>query len=228
MSYRDQLAQAHKISTLLCFAMIGMMGGFLFLGNAINNLPEKWTMDTSPDLNMAYTRNLGDRDKTQIHGYAWMMHMSLNSWYELDKKFDASRYRDDVESLNKQQPISLLRDFRCYMTPEFRYELETRTRNTMSLGQYFGQERVVKLIPGKAFADVNVYSLGNSWVVDLPVRQSEYWKGKKLYERDISVKYRVVGGDSRSVNCSGTSWNFQLAGFYEEPKEMVIKGDSNG
>ncbi|MCG9576706.1 TIGR03746 family integrating conjugative element protein [Vibrio tubiashii] len=224
---RDRLQHLNKLTTLLATALILNFGGFIYLGNKIEGLPDKWTVDTPPDLNMGMTRKMGERDPYQVHGYAVMMHQLLNSWYELDDKFDISRHRGDEEKIGEQQPLSLLSDYRCLITPEFKDELEVRRRNMLNAGQYFGQERVVNLIPGKGFSDVGVYELGNSWVVDLPMRQTEYWKGKELYSRDISVKYRVVGGESRAVNCGGLYWNFQLAGYYEEPKEINLGGAGN-
>ncbi len=218
--YRDSFAQFYKIITLLIVLNIGSLAGFLWIAKTISDLPDSWTLDSPPDLNAGFTRKLGERDPYQVHGYATMMHQALNSWTELDKKFNAQVVGSDESKLKEQQPLSLLDDYRCLMTPEFKRDLESRRLKLLKSGHYFGQERVVKLIPGKGFADVNVYKLGNSWIVDLPVRQTEYWKGKQLYSRDISFKYRVVDGEARAINCGSLYWNFQLAGFYGEPKEL--------
>ncbi|OEE35291.1 hypothetical protein A1QO_00600 [Vibrio genomosp. F10 str. ZF-129] len=216
---RSKAEQLQKIIFWLLVGHVIWPVVILKLSSNIDAIPREMTVDVPPDLNMGITRKLYERDPAQVHGYAYMIHELINSWDEIEdkKKLDIST----EEKRSQSFPVQLVSDYRCYITQEFEKELTQRRENYVAKGEYIGQARYSNLIPDLAFSDKNVYSLGDSWVVDLPVTQTEYYNGTKLYSRDISVKYRVIRGESRAINCHGAQWNFQLAGFYEEPKTII-------
>lgn len=217
---RNKLQARDKIITALLILLLLNVFQTYRLSNSISELPKKITVDTPPDISIGITRALGERDPYQIAGFALTTHQLLNTWDEEDKEYKYSVSRGD-----KSQQEQLINDYRCLLTPEFREELLVRNKNYLREGDYFGQERVTRLISGKGFSDESVYKLGNSWVVDLPIETKEYWRGEQLFERHTSYQYRVVEMGSQANCPGGNRWGFRLAGFYSEPQVIRINED---
>lgn len=220
--FRNKLENQQKVIFFLMGLQLIWAAAFFNMASAIKSLPDEITVDVPPDLNMGITRKLGERDPYQVHGYALLFHDTINNWSELEDRDKLKIEKASDQEIKTMYPYSLIEDFRCLVTPEFQRELLLRRANYIKSGEYIGQARYSRLIVSKGFADINTYKIGADWVVDLPVNQTEYYKGKKLYTRDISFKYRIVEGESRAINCNGKYWNFQVAGYYEEPKQIHI------
>lgn len=218
---RNKISARDKVIAML-FALLVINSFVLYrLHGSIASIPDRVTVDIPSDTSISHQRKWGERDRDQVYGFARIVHELLNNWEETDEKVSVSA--NVTSRIDHLTPIQLVNDYRCTMTPEFYSELKQRMENFVRKGHYFGQSRYARIIPSKAFSDKNTYKLGNSWVVDLPIDHSEYWKGSPLHKTPISFKYRVIQGQSTNVGCPASTHNFLIAGYYAEPVQIVVE-----
>lgn len=170
--------------------------------------PERIVVDIPPDLRSGSTRSIDERHPYNVYAFALYMWQQLNNW-------PVSGDENYARNLNA---------FQCYMTPQFKAELE-RDRQARGSRSELKRTRALQEMYDRPYEAKRVWiESPESWVTYIDAALQETYEGQVVKDSFIRYPLRVVRYD---VDGECNPFGLALDGFYQDPIRLEGRAQSD-
>lgn len=190
---------AHITTLRVIIAILALI--LLYSIHGWNKAPEHIKIDIPPDLRSGSTRGIKERHPFNVYAFGYYIFQQMNNWPVEGSK----DYKTRLHQLS------------CYITPEFKAELE-RDYDRRNKRYELNRTRAVQEMPDRKYEPNRIYTESeDSWVAFYDLNIKETFRGEKVKDIFIRFPIRVVRWD---VDAECNLWGLALDGFYKAPKRL--------
>lgn len=197
---------AHIVTLRLIIILLAGVIAYALYG--WSKAPERIVVDIPPDLRSGSTRGVDERHPYNVYAFSLYMWQQLNNW-------PVSGEENYARNLNA---------FQCYMTPQFKAELERDLQARGSRSE-LKRTRALHEMYDRPYEAKRVWiESPESWVTYIDAALKETYEGQVVKDSFIRYPLRVVRYD---VDGECNPFGLALDGFFKDPMRLEGRAQSD-